>query len=95
MKGTVYVYRAGKVVPKDTAGPRDNAGKRVHVISDTMDHMFHPCDGRHYDSKAKFRAVTKAHGGIEVGHERQHQRRPEPDRTIKVDIARAIAELGG
>jgi hypothetical protein len=60
-----------------------------------MDHTWHPCDGKHYDSKSNFRSVTRAHGGTEIGNENPKPRAPEPDRTIKADIARAIAELGG
>lgn len=91
---TVYVYRNGRLVPKSTAGSRAS-GRSVHVISDAMADTWHPCDGRMYDSKSNFRSVTRAHGGIEIGNENPMPRAPEPDRTIKADIARAIAELGG
>ena len=97
------VYRPGHpaanengLVPKYIAGPRQDDLKRHHgVISDTMTGTWHPCTGQYMDSKSKFRAVTKAHGAVEVGNEKLSPRAPEPDRTIKSDIARAIAELGG
>jgi len=93
LKGVVYVYRAGKIVRKDHARPLRRAGP--HVIRDSMDATWHPADNRIYDSKAKFRAVTRAHGCTEVGDERQIPRAPERVPGLKADIARAIAELGG
>jgi len=65
---TIYVYRNGKIVPKKgtiyagvTSGP--------YVIEDTMPPT-EQVDGRYYTSKAKFRAVGRAHGLTEVGTER-------------------------
>jgi hypothetical protein len=40
---------------------------RGHVIEDTMSPLEHPCDGRVYESKHEFSAVTRAHGCVEVG----------------------------
>ena len=40
-----------------------------YVISDTMPAAEH-VDGRFYESKAAFRAVTRAHGLTEVGNEK-------------------------
>lgn len=40
-----------------------------YVISDTMEPMKHMGTGRILDSKAKFRADTKASGCVEIGNE--------------------------
>ncbi len=40
-------------------------------IPDDMPPTLHPCDHKYYTSKAKFRAVTRYHGKIEVGNERE------------------------
>jgi len=52
-------------------------------IADGMDPTQH-IDGKHYDSKSVFRAVTKAHGCIEVGN--------DPARLRRKDMAQAKAE---
>lgn len=90
---TTYVMRAGKIVDKSTAPPR---GQRVgNVISDTMAGMRHPITGKLMDSKSQFRAVTRAHGCVEVGNEVQRDTRRVDMTPLKGDIARAITELGG
>lgn len=65
-----------------------------HVISDTMDAVVHPSNGKYYDSKSQFRAETRARGLTEVGNE------TIPDRVDRSmpgdlggDIARAYDEL--
>ena len=45
------------------------------IASDTMDLTEH-VDGKFYDSKSKFRAVTKAHVCVEVGNDPARLRRP-------------------
>jgi len=85
----------GRLVRKDRVRPLRQGGKHVNIIRDTMDATWHPCDNRFYDSKAKFRAVTRAHGGTEIGNDKFPAHAPERDNSIKHDIARAIAELGG
>lgn len=95
---TVYVYRDGKLVDRNTAGPRQQGPVRG-VISDAMrDPLRHPITGKLMDSKSQFRAVTRAHGCVEVGNDRQvDSRRMDGFDTgsRKADIARAINELGG
>ncbi len=52
------------------------------VISDHMDAIEH-VDGRLYESKSAFRAVTKREGLVEVGNDPARHRRPpkrKPDR---------------
>src|ERR1700744_2016002 len=64
------------------------------VISDTMPEAEH-VDGKFYTSKRAFRAVTKAHGYVEVGDEKQKPfKRPEPNKAeIRESLRRAKAKL--
>jgi hypothetical protein len=69
-----------------------------YVVSDTMEPTRHMCDGRTYDSKARFREVTRAHGCVEVGNETSTLLKPrkpiELDRgQRRDDIRRAMHEL--
>ena len=97
MQREVYVYRNGRLVPKHEAEPL-TGHTGAYVISDTMDALRHPITGRLMDSKSQFRSVTRAHGCVEVGNERQRDTRrlSEFDKTSRInDIRRAITELGG
>lgn len=60
-----YVMRSGKLIEKHKAAPLPGH----YVISDEMPATRHMADGKHYTSKAKFRAATRAAGCIEVGNE--------------------------
>ena len=67
------------------------------IIGDEMPATQHMADGRHYTSKREFRAVTRAHGCVEVGNDPAMLRpqRPKPDRNaVKASVARAFARLG-
>lgn len=89
-----YVMRNGKLVPKRLAVSHV-ARSSVSVISDTMADTWHPADGKHYDSKSKFRAVTKAHGCVEIGNEKFAPRKPVPETPIeryREQVQRAIYE---
>lgn len=65
------------------------------MITDTMDPVEH-VDGKFYTSKSAFRAVTKAHGYVEVGDDPARNKRPpppKPDRkAIKEAVAKAVAQ---
>ncbi len=95
---TVYVYRDGELVDRDMAPPR-HQGRVNGVISDTMGSALrHPITGKLMDSKSQFRAVTRAHGCVEVGNDTQRDTRRIDgfDKASRsADIARAINELGG
>lgn len=92
---TVYVYRAGRLVDRETAPPRHQGPVRG-VISDTMySPLRHPSTGKLMDSKSQFRAVTRAHGCVEVGNDTQRDTRRIDMPSLKGDISRAISELGG
>lgn len=92
---------AQKFVPPSEYYARQPERKTSHlpaprIITDTMDMTFHPADGRFYDSKAKFRDTTRAHGCVEIGNENPVSARAEPRASdVKTDLARSIAELGG
>lgn len=92
---TCFVYRSGKLVPKETAPPRE--GRGPSVISDSMDALIHPMTGKMMDSKSRFRAVTRAKGGVEVGNEKLVDRRSTvglDSGTRRADIRQAMRELG-
>lgn len=65
--------------------------------SDCMEPTEH-LDGKHYTSKSQYRAVTKAHGMIEVGNDPARLRpkpKPMPDKQARVDaVKRAVAKAG-
>lgn len=92
MKGETFVMRNGKLVPKRLAA-RQSSGPSV--ISDYLPDLKHPLTGKVMDSKSSFRRVTRAHGCVEVGNERQRDTRAEYTGNMKADIARAIEQLGG
>lgn len=93
MSRQTYVMRDGNLVPKDQAAPLKSGG--VHIISDHLPDLRHPITGKRMDSKSAFRAVTRAHGCVEVGNETQRDTRQINTGNIKADIARAIESLGG
>jgi len=65
------------------------------VISDSMEPLKHHGTGRIIDSKARFRAETKAVGAVEIGNEPIKPRKPiQLDRRQRRDdIKRAVYEL--
>lgn len=100
------VYRPNHPMANDNgmvdfgiAGPKYTIPRTAtNVISDVMEPTRHMCDGQYYDSKARFREVTKAHGCIEVGNETNTLLKPReyvyPDRAQRrEDIKRAIYDL--
>ena len=88
-----YVMRNGRLVQKQAAA----SACVPCVISDTMEPLKHHATGRMHDSKAAFRADTRASGCLEVGTDpaaAREQPRYEPTMADVVnDVKRAIAEL--
>lgn len=87
--GMVDVFIAGSKFDRDAA---------PSVISDIMEPLRHMANGHIYDSKAKFREVTKAYGCVEVGTETATMLKPRKpiklDRRERVEsIKKAIYEL--
>jgi hypothetical protein len=75
----------------------DPAPQRSHLAApridrDGLDDLWHPHNGKHYDSKSEFRKVTKASGGEEVGTETQRDNRTW-DKVTKDDVAQSVAML--
>lgn len=64
---------------------------------DTMPETQHPCTGEFLTSKAKFRAVTKAHGCIEVGNDparlRPHKKAKPDRKAIRDALDKATARF--
>jgi hypothetical protein len=83
------VYRWNPETGEWTEADRRIPSARLGIVTDTIDPLEHPCDGRLYDSKSAFRRTTKAHGCEEVGPHKPQVRDYEP-RGIKDDIARVL-----
>ena len=80
---TVYVYRpkhpeadGNGMVPLSIAGPKHEGSNAPSVISDTMEPVKHHGTGAVIDSKARFRADTRASGCVEIGNEPIRPRAP-------------------
>ncbi len=91
---TTYVLRDGKLVEKHLAAPK-GANYVRGVISDSIPDMVHPANGKRYSSKSTFRKVTKDHGYVEVGTEKQADRRAEHlnRQNFSRDVSEAIRKL--
>lgn len=92
-----YVMRNGRLVPKETAVPRQEA-KRVYVQSDAMPPLKHMATGQIIDSKSEFRRQTKAAGCIEVGNDPEIMRPPRrqiDDFPLRPLIEKAWYKLTG
>ncbi|WP_376711074.1 hypothetical protein [Pseudochrobactrum lubricantis] len=60
------------------------------VIRDEMPDTEHPCTGQSYSSKSAFRAVTKAHGCIEVGNDSSRFKTPEKPKIDRKEIRASL-----
>jgi hypothetical protein len=63
--------------------------KSAYIHQDTMDATWHPVNGQFYDSKSKFREVTRASGRTEIGNDYCNSRgevsvNPQPYKTESV-----------
>jgi len=83
------------MVDSSIAGPKNPSASAAYVISDTMDPVKHHGTGAIIDSKARFRADTKASGCVEVGNEAIKSRQPiRLDRRERREaIAKSIYQL--
>lgn len=88
------VYRRVEAAPR----PARSALASPHVASDTMEPVQHPCTGEVFTSKSGFRAVTRAHGCVEVGDDPARLRpRParKPDREGIRQSLKKAREMAG
>lgn len=82
-----YVWHAGDW--RDVTDYKRPPRKTPYLIRDTMGAAVHPATGEVLDSKSAFRAVTRAHGLVELGNDAPAAAPvgPQPG-----DIARDVAE---
>lgn len=96
---TTYVYRNGKLVDRNKAGPKnEKLGTASFVISDEMEATRHMATGEYLTSKAKFRQATRAAGCIEIGTETATLLAPRKPVVLdrgqrRDDVRKAIYEL--
>ncbi len=96
---TTFVYRNGKLIDKNLAGPRnEKLGTAAFVISDEMAETRHMATGEYFTSKAKFRQATRAAGCCEVGNETATLLKPRPQVQLdsgkrRDDIRKAIYDI--
>lgn len=62
------------------------------VHRDQMNGLWHPHNGRIYDSKQEFRRVTKASGGEEVGNDYQTSA-PKSAPVTRDDVGQAMQKV--
>lgn len=77
---------------------KGNEPVTLNVITDGMDYIRHMCNNKYYDSKSRFRQVTKEHGCIEVGNETEFMLRPRKPKTLSkrergMEIKKAIEQV--
>lgn len=82
---------------KKRVKPKRSSLPAPMVITDTMPETRHMADGKHYTSKAAFRAATKAAGCVEVGNDTAPLLKPREWRhdrkQLRNDIGGAIKML--
>ena len=84
-------------IDKPRIAPARGAFPCPRIATDSMEPTEH-IDGKFYDSKSQFRAVTKAHGCIEIGNDPARHKpiqKPKPDvKARKQAVQKAIAQAG-
>lgn len=89
-----WVVRNGELVPYTPLEPSINP----IIRTDEMRETWHPCDGKHYTSKTKYRATTRAYGCEEVGDDKSFTKAPERNyepKGIKEEILKNWEKLSG
>jgi hypothetical protein len=79
-----YIWHAGEWV--DVTNWRPPPRKTPFIIRDTMAGAQHPATGEYFDSKSRFREVTKAHGLVEVGNDYRN------NQTTHADNGKAVTQ---
>jgi hypothetical protein len=99
MARQTFVMRAGALVPKHLAAPLHVAhSDGPSVISDELDYVQNPADGRRYTSKSRYYAEVRARGLEIVGNEDLAKHTPRRAESTQADIVahikRAMEEVG-
>ena len=85
--GQFLLIPAGQYVPESRHLPATG------IITDTMDNLWHPCNGRYSNSKSQFRRWTKEAGCEEIGNERikprDNYKESGMQASVKGDLIRA------
>lgn len=92
MTRRLYVWRDGKMVEVG-AEFRPTPRVQTQIITDSMPNLWHPGDGKHYDSKSAFRRATKSLGLEEVGNDRQTPKSISDAGGIKADLTEVARKL--
>jgi hypothetical protein len=85
-----YVWNGQTFV--DVTGWKRPPSRFPAIHRDTSEPMVHPATGEVFDSKSRFRAVTKQHGLVEVGTDNLTNLNPRRAdvKSRKQDIAQAM-----
>jgi hypothetical protein len=85
-----YVWNGQTFV--DVTGWKRAPSRFPAIHRDTSEPMVHPATGEVFDSKSRFRAVTKQHGLVEVGTDNLTNLNPRRAdvKSRKQDIAQAM-----
>ncbi len=96
-----FVWRDGKMIPREEAAPLVRHGVRLGrgpmVISDDMSPARHMASGKVHESNSQFRRDTRSHGCVELGNDAPLTRgTPSVKPTdARPDIAQAWQQLEG
>jgi len=91
MARTTYVWRNNELVPKHLAPPLHGAhSEGPSVISDDLDYVQNPADGRRYTSKSRYYQAVRSRGLEIVGNEDLAKHTPRRAAPTKADIVAHI-----
>lgn len=85
--------QTGKLIPKHLYRRAPVARSHLPspmVISDSLDGVWNPMDGRHYDSKSAYYRSVRQRGGEIIGNESPRVASPPPLPSAEADVAEAL-----
>lgn len=91
MARKVFAWRDGKLVEVEH---NFKARPRIQLMTDSMPNLWHPGDGKHYDSKSAFRRATKALGLQEIGDAPMTTPKAPEKSTLKSEIVETARQVG-
>lgn len=89
----ILAYQKGTITPvkRSMAVKRASTG----IISDDLDNVVNPMDGKTYDSKSSYYKSIKDAGGVIVGNEKMKPKEHKiDDNQIKRDLHQTAKQLG-